>query len=521
MKKIYIISFLVIIFLLIINNAFATRLNQEEGIFPNHSAEYVRTLNRNASTSADAAFYNPAGLAFMKKTGLYIMLSNQTLIANREHSMNYKSINVNNAGYLPTTISLATFAGDLPDKYTSDITSPILPDLDIVYKGITKGHEWAVFFDLSVMQAAPDVTFSDGLAIMDWGQHAVLETALYGSGTNTTFYSRDANAVRTEYYISGTIGGSYKILNWLSASLGFRYIYIMGSQIIESKNNILNGDYLAGLENIDTNANSLAWAFKWDIDTEYQGHGFGLILGFHFQPIKKIDIGLRYEYYPPMNAKKKTNKFIAPEAIESSGQLDVFKDGNSNSDYDPNGDGAGYNNGSGDELLKVTYPQSLSLGVSYRIIKQLRLEVDGQITLPGSRDLDGAEKKFNEIGFRLGGCVEWTIRPWIILSVGYAYTDYGVKSEERNEIDPLLTNHTFGGGLGFVVNDMLTLNLGAFYVYYVPYSHEEIAYTNVSGPTNHKIDKEFKESRLSIAIGLTFRFFGDKSNNETGIENKI
>jgi len=59
----------------------ATRLNQEEGIWPNHSADWVRTLNRFASTDVDAAFYNPAGLAFMKKKGLHIQFTSQTIHA--------------------------------------------------------------------------------------------------------------------------------------------------------------------------------------------------------------------------------------------------------------------------------------------------------------------------------------------------------------------------------------------------------------------------------------------------------
>jgi len=65
---------------------FASQLNQEDGIMPNQSAEYVRTQSRNASLDADAAFYNPAGTAFMKRKGLYVMFSSQTLYARKDSS---------------------------------------------------------------------------------------------------------------------------------------------------------------------------------------------------------------------------------------------------------------------------------------------------------------------------------------------------------------------------------------------------------------------------------------------------
>jgi len=46
----------------------------------NLSAEYIRTLNRQAATdSADAAIYNPAGMALLQN-GLYINVSNQFVL---------------------------------------------------------------------------------------------------------------------------------------------------------------------------------------------------------------------------------------------------------------------------------------------------------------------------------------------------------------------------------------------------------------------------------------------------------
>ncbi|HRS62735.1 MAG TPA: hypothetical protein P5554_06055, partial [Spirochaetota bacterium] len=81
---------LMLIFILSsVSVAFSSELHQEDGILSNHSAEYVRSLNRNTSTDPDAAFYNPAGLAFMGGRGLYISVSTQTYYVKKTHSMDF------------------------------------------------------------------------------------------------------------------------------------------------------------------------------------------------------------------------------------------------------------------------------------------------------------------------------------------------------------------------------------------------------------------------------------------------
>src|SRR4030042_5272243 len=48
--------------------------------YQNQSAEYIKTQSRNASTDADAAYFNPAGTALMKE-GFYFYISDQYLRA--------------------------------------------------------------------------------------------------------------------------------------------------------------------------------------------------------------------------------------------------------------------------------------------------------------------------------------------------------------------------------------------------------------------------------------------------------
>ncbi len=477
----------------------ASRLHQEDGIFPNHSAEYVRTLNRNASTEADAAFYNPAGLAFLKGNGLHVMFSSQTLYVNKEHSMDYYAIKYNTDPYVQTFHTRSDFKSKLPDKYSARTTAPLLPDLDIIWKA----DKWAAYLDISVMQAAVDMTFGDGLAVMDFGNLAAQETSLAMAVTDTLQgYDRSAEAVRNEMYVGATLGGSYRIFNWFSAALGFRYINARGNM----KVTVTNISFT--VNNVTT---FLPEESEWDLDTDSEGHGFGIIAGTHFRPgyklalLKGLDVSLRYEYYFPMILKKTTNSFKAPEVLESSGQLDVFKDGTP-------GDEITYTHGNGSDSLRVTYPQSFHLGVSYYILKNLKAETSGELTLRQYRDLDGREDDYG-FGYKAGACVEWAFISNMKASLGYLYNNFGIKPDKRDEADQLLSSHSIGGGFGIEVDKNINVSFGMFFMIFQSASVRSVEYTNVTAPTWHAIEKDFHEDRFAVAFGITCRFPGNESKS--------
>ncbi|MBN2158749.1 MAG: hypothetical protein JW807_05090 [Spirochaetes bacterium] len=512
MKRFGIISLAVLLTAL---PASASRLNQEDGVMPNHSADFVRTQNRNASTSADAGFYNPAGLAFLEYRGLSVHFSSQTYYAKRMHTMDYYGIQYMDKPMIPTSNFLNP-ANGRPKEYAAETLAPILPGVDLIWKD----DGWAVYLDIHVMQAAPGMTFNQGLAVVDWGLMASWETAYAkadGVDNNIVGFWRDVKAVRTEYYVGAAVGGVYKIVDWAAAALGIRAIYATGNQNITVK--------YAGVAT-EAGGYNVNLTKPWLIDTDVNGIGFGIIAGAHFRPIEILDIGLKYEYYPPMVLKKKTNKFFAPGLVASSGNLNIFLDGPEQllreEAYDP----ADYNPGkmTPEALsrfkkevkpeLKVTYPQSISLGASVKIWKGLRFEASGEIQLRNLRDLDGREDAFNAVGYRVGGCLEWTFLPKATVSVGYAFNDFGVKPKMRNEVDPLLRSHSMGGGFAFGVTDWLDMTVGAMYMMYAPESVYGTEYTDVSGATVHAINKTFDEKRLSVAIGFTLKLFGGAGGSD-------
>jgi long-chain fatty acid transport protein len=497
----------------------ATELSQEDGIMTNHSAEYVRSLNRNTSTDADAAFYNPAGLAFLKQEGLHISFSSQTYHVEKKHTLDFYALKKDydpGAGELIETRTpphkQASFKGTLPDEYTAQLTAPVLPGLDVVWKQ----DRWAAYFDLAVTQAAVNMTFGDGLAVLDWGNLLAYETGFDPDTLNFVTYSTSAEAVRNEMYLGFTLGGAYEFFNWLSAGGGLRVIHARGNMKVKIDDIQYLADPAIGGELV------LEEGEEWNLDTDTAGFGVGLILSTHFRPegllpvLKGLEASFRFEYYAPMELEKTTNSFEAPAAIETSGNLDIFKDGTADSGF--NG-GAGYTHGNGSKVLKATYPSTLNLGLSYLLFDWIKFLSSGQISLRQMRDLDGREDDYN-IGFQAGFGLEFILNQAVTLSTGYLYNDFGIKPEKRTEADMLLSSHQIGAGGKFRVDENLEINIGGFYQYFIPATAFYEQNVNVTGPTTSYLRKDFEEMRYSAAIGVTYRMFGssDSAADDSGDE---
>lgn len=493
----------------VMGEAEASKLHQEDGILSNHSAEYVRTLNRNTSTDPDAAFYNPAGLAFIKNNGFYFSFSSQTLYVKKSHTLDFyglKEGNEENDIFTPYH-KQPWFKNSLPDKYKAELTAPILPGFDVIWKL----DNWAFFLDIAVMQAAIDMTYDNGIATLDWG-NILGNAATFPEDTHLIQYTRKAKVVRNEMYLGLTGGAAYELLSWLSLGGGVRLIYATGNMKIE----VNNTNFL--MQENATAQYSMEEFEDWLIDTDSSGIGYGLILSTHIRPksiLTGLDFTIRAEYYPPMKLKKKSKSLEAPWKIEGSGNLDIFKDGKANPGFN---NGAGYAAGNGSSTLKITYPSTLNLGLSYILFNKIKLNTSAQLSFRQNRDLDGREKDYN-FGYQAGGGIEFFLTPAVTLSTGYLYNNFGIKPEKRDEADPLLSSHSIGAGAGFKIADNLDINIGAFYQIYVPATVYEKTYVNSFGNESWSyLRKEMDEKRFSIGIGITYKIFTKKDKKKKEAE---
>ena len=239
----------------------------------NWSAEYVRTLNRNAATDAvDAVVYNPAGVMKMED-GLYLGLSGQYVL--KEYSNTYQGIE---------------YETDEPD---------FVPSLFTLYKK----DKWAAYGAVTVVVAGGEVDFKNGNTTTRLLAESVI------NGTNAVIPNAFANApegildhyIKGEsYFIGYTLGGAYAINDMISVSLGARYV-----------------DASREFRGYATLGGGLLGTQTYSVDYEETGHGWGGIFGVNIAPTEKLNIGLRYE----------TKTSIDLRTDEKTDDIDLITDG--------------------------------------------------------------------------------------------------------------------------------------------------------------------------------------------------
>ncbi len=236
----------------------------------NWSAEWVRTLNRNAATdSADAVSYNPAGVMKMDNS-FYLNVTGQYALKE----------------YSNTEPNTAPFSGT---EYTTDE-----PDFVPSLFGLYKQDKWAAYGAVTVVVAGGKVNFEKGdntTAGLGWG---IIGSSPLGAFTGIL----DQNLEGKSYFIGYTIGGAYKINDMISVSLGARYV----DASREFKGYATLGGGFAGTQ-------------TYSVDYEETGDGWGGILGVNIAPTEELNIGLRYETKTSIDLETKVTTNTLPGAL--------------------------------------------------------------------------------------------------------------------------------------------------------------------------------------------------------------
>jgi long-chain fatty acid transport protein len=210
----------------------------------NWSAEWVRTLNRNAATdSADAVAYNPAGVMKMDD-GFYLNASGQYALKDYSN----------------------TFQGT---KYETD-EPDFVPSLFALYKK----DKWAAFGAVTIVVAGGKIDYEQGdTTTFGLAQQIIAATAL-----DTLLSHRIEGEA---YSIGYTFGGAFAINDMISVSLGARYV----DASREFKGNAVLG----------VGAAPGVFDTTFAVDYEETGDGWGGIIGVNVAPTEELNIGLRYE----------------------------------------------------------------------------------------------------------------------------------------------------------------------------------------------------------------------------------
>ncbi len=369
----------------------------------NWSAEYIRTLNRNAATdSADIVMYNPAGVMKMDD-GLYGNLSVQYILKDYTNK-----------------ISGQDFDQDEPS---------LIPGLFLLYKQ----DRWAGFFGLSNVLGGGKVDFEKGdatTAALGLGIITSANTALAAATVPSTYwYSAISNQkLEAEHIGLGyTFGGSLKINDMFSVSLGAMYV--------DTKKDA-NGHVTITAANPLPSVNDDRTAY---VDYEEDADGWGGVIGVNISPTDQWNIGLRYNTKVNLDYDQTVNQ----DNLGVLPALGITNGGQSTRDL----------------------PAILGIGVSYKLNDKIRLETN--LTYYFNEDADwGGDENFVDNGYDLGIALEYTFNPKLKGSVGYLHTDTGIDAQYMLPEAPQLNANTIGTGVAYEAMPGMILNFSlgnAFY----------------------------------------------------------
>ena len=450
----------------------------------NLSARFARIMALEASTNADAAYYNPAGTIKLDE-GFHFSFSNQSVFQERI-----------------ITSSFAPMTGTGSKEFIGKASAPLVPSLQGVYR---KG-KWALSGNLAVTGGGGKATFNDGLPSFE-SQISMLAPLLTeispaftskvpGSSFAAKGYSLDQYMHGINYIFGAQLGAAYEINKMFSVYGGFR-LSIVHNEYSGKLTNLQLGVESEGLSPIgikdnsglmdptpvfDLVKNAPGVDGKLDLPAKIAGEGAYLeskqsgwgvapIIGVHFSHYG-LNIGAKYEFKTALDVVNKT----------TTDDTGMFGDG-VNTAHDT--------------------PALFTIGASYDILPSLTASLgyhhffdkDASMANDKQKHLSGNTNEY------LAG-IEYHINPMFLVSMGGQVTRYGLGDNFQSDLSFSVNSYSLGFGGAVNLSKNVQLNIGYFFTNYTDYNKSSENY-NGTGIAGSDI---FSRTNKVFAAGIDFSF---------------
>ena len=389
---------LIILSLLASANAFAGSIDY----LAQQDAEYFAHPAMIGKVGVSGAYYNPAGTAFLED-GLYVQLNSQTLFKTYE---------------MDTKIAEKL-------SHESDHPSAFVPSIQIVKKEGDRSY----FLHAGAAAGGGAVKYENGISAFE----------VIGQGIEDYFKSvgspKDKDIVKylggstvngSSYYINTTFGMAQKISPKFSVAGGLRFMYAMRE---------LNGTAHYNLDPTGTTIDiEKKENVRVDIDSERTGWGVGGVIGFHYQPIEKLNIGFKYETEVELN-------------LDADGSVKTTS---------PNKTIPSKITGTINEILEKqdviaewleddrrNLPAMMALGVSYELTDRITLLTSGNYYFIKDANRNGCYDNYDN-GYEISVGVDYKLNNKWTLMAGYQYTDTGANENTYKDTDYALDADMYG-----------------------------------------------------------------------------
>ena len=426
----------------------------------NYHIAFDRMFARGATTEIDAAYSNPAGLAWGHE-GWQMSLNFQKPWQNRD---------------IETQIPNFLMAGNnFHQKYNGKASAPIVPAFFASYKQ----DRWAVSTMIGIVGSGGFVKYDEGVPMFT----VPITTMLAQKGVMPGTYAMDAQMKGKQYIYGGQLNFAYKITDFLSAAVGVRANYYDGYN---------RGHVVANMGG--TNLVAL------QLDCLQKGWGFAPIVSvdFHEGP---LTVAARYEFRTKINTENDTQtlsgriKNTDPTTaavmpyIEGATALAQFGD-----KVAPYEDGA---------KTRYDMPSLLTVAAQYEITPKLRAAAeyhffdDKSAKMAGNRQ-DELEHGTHEV--LLGA--EYDINEKFTVSLGGQRTDYGLSDNYQTHTSFACDSYSLGCGAAVNLNEKVRLNVSYFCTLYSDYKVESANYLG----TPYAGSDTFSRTNHVLGVGIDYKF---------------
>ena len=417
----------------------------------NYHIAFDRMMARGASLDIDAAYSNPAGLAWGHE-GFQLSL-------NFQKPWQYRDIELTRNGQ--------------KTLYEGKASAPIVPALFASYKK----DRWAVSTMIGIVGSGGFVEYKQGVPMFN----VLLQSMLATNGINPDTYSLDSEMKGKQYIYGGQVNFTYKILDCFSAAVGIRANYYDGYYRghVKAVEHPMFGDVAKLLLDVDQKG----WGFTPMISVNY-----------HQGP---LTLTARYEFRTKLNPKNETN--ILDAGLGAKVVERMVK-------TDPNAEAklaalqaqlgaytAPYQN---DVRTRYDMPALLSVAAGYEFSPKLRATLEYHFF--DDKNAKMANDRQNELKHGtheiLAG-IEYDINEKFTVSCGGQRTDYGLADGYQQNTSFACDSYSIGLGGAWNINEQVRLNAGYFISLYSNYDKQAAYGLETYSRTNNV-----------IGIGLDWKF---------------
>jgi long-chain fatty acid transport protein len=381
----------------------------------NQSADYLRTLGRNAATDyADIAVYNPAGIMQMGD-GLY--------------------------GKLDVMYFGKDYSNDVPGFGTLDQDEPsIIPGLFTVYKR----NKWAGFFAFTIPAGGGELNYKDGNARtidLASGVANAYNAGLAAGGAPSLFFYDQIDPgeieVKQSTVLGFTVGVSYALSDAWSVALGARHS--RGVREFDGKASISASNPL------DLGGGQVNPGQTLSLNLQEEADGWAGIVGVNFTPNDKFSTALTFISNTKMDYNMDVNRDTELRDGSSLAAAIGFPDGSNR---------------------RIDIPATLGFGASYRFLPELKVDLNYTYYFEKYATIDTYDNEGDSWDLALSA--EYTFSPQWKASLGYMRTEIKVSDNQQiNEPEePKLDANSVAGGLVWTPIPDLSFTLGGLYAMY-------------------------------------------------------